>query len=46
MAERFNSIPEASLEALGSGAAVLLFPYILWVTIASALNYYVWVLNA
>lgn len=27
-------------------AAVLLFPYILWVTIASALNYYVWVLNA
>jgi translocator protein len=28
------------------GAAALLLPYILWVTIASALNYYVWVLNA
>ena len=28
------------------GAAALLIPYILWVTIASALNYYVWVLNA
>ncbi len=27
-------------------AAALLIPYILWVTIASALNYYVWVLNA
>lgn len=27
-------------------AVVLLVPYILWVTIASALNYYVWVLNA
>ncbi len=26
-------------------AAALLIPYILWVTIASALNYYVWVLN-
>ena len=28
------------------GAAVLLIPYILWVTVASALNYSVWVLNA
>ncbi len=28
------------------GAAALLLPYIFWVTIASALNYYVWVLNA
>ena len=28
------------------GAATLLIPYIVWVTIASALNYYVWVLNA
>lgn len=28
------------------GAAVALIPYIVWVTIASALNYYVWVLNA
>ncbi len=27
-------------------AAVLLIPYALWVAIASALNYYVWVLNA
>ena len=27
-------------------AAALLAPYILWVTVASALNYYVWVLNA
>ena len=27
-------------------AATLLVPYILWVTIASALNYYIWVLNA
>ena len=27
-------------------AATLLIPYIIWVTIASALNYYVWVLNA
>ena len=27
-------------------AATLFLPYILWVTIASALNYYVWVLNA
>ena len=27
------------------GAAALLLPYMLWVTIASALNYYVWVLN-
>ncbi len=26
-------------------AAALLIPYIAWVTIASALNYYVWVLN-
>ncbi len=26
-------------------AAALLLPYIIWVTIASALNYYVWVLN-
>lgn len=30
-----------------SKSAVALFvPYILWVTIASALNYYIWVLNA
>ncbi len=28
------------------GAAFVLLPYISWVTIASALNYYVWVLNA
>ncbi len=28
------------------GAAAALLPYIVWVTIASALNYYVWVLNA
>ena len=27
-------------------AAALLIPYILWVTVASALNYSVWVLNA
>lgn len=27
-------------------AAALLIPYILWVTIASALNYFVWALNA
>ncbi|MDE1857759.1 MAG: tryptophan-rich sensory protein [Thaumarchaeota archaeon] len=27
-------------------SAALLVPYIVWVTIASALNYYVWVLNA
>ncbi|MDG6900876.1 MAG: tryptophan-rich sensory protein [Nitrososphaerota archaeon] len=27
-------------------AAALLVPYILWVTIAPALNYFVWVLNA
>jgi translocator protein len=27
-------------------AAALLVPYLLWVTVASALNYYVWVLNA
>jgi len=26
-------------------ATALLIPYVLWVTIASALNYYVWVLN-
>ena len=26
-------------------AAVLLVPYILWVTVASSLNYYVWALN-
>lgn len=31
---------------LSRSAATLLAPYILWVTIASALNYYVWVLNA
>jgi translocator protein len=31
---------------LSRGATALLLPYILWVTIASALNYYVWVLNA
>ena len=30
---------------LSKSAATLLVPYILWVTIASALNYYVWVLN-
>ncbi len=28
------------------GAAALLVPYVIWVTIASALNYYVWILNA
>ena len=28
------------------GAGVALLPYLLWVTIASALNYYVWLLNA
>jgi translocator protein len=28
------------------GAAAALLPYLLWVTIAAALNYYVWVLNA
>ena len=27
------------------GATAALLPYLLWVTIASALNYYVWVLN-
>ncbi len=27
------------------GASVVLLPYIVWVTIAAALNYYVWVLN-
>ncbi len=27
-------------------ASIALLPYILWVTIAAALNYYVWVLNA
>jgi tryptophan-rich sensory protein len=26
-------------------AAAVLLPYIIWVTIASALNYYVWILN-
>jgi tryptophan-rich sensory protein len=26
-------------------AVVLLLPYILWVTVAMALNYYVWLLN-
>ena len=31
---------------VSKSAAALLIPYILWVTIASALNYYVWVLNA
>jgi tryptophan-rich sensory protein len=31
---------------LSRGAAALLLPYIVWVTIASALNYYVWILNA
>jgi translocator protein len=28
------------------GASVVLLPYLLWVTVASALNYYVWVLNS
>jgi translocator protein len=27
-------------------AAVFLVPYLAWVTVASALNYYVWILNA
>ncbi len=31
---------------VSKSAAALLAPYLLWVTIASALNYYVWVLNA
>lgn len=31
---------------ISRGAAALLIPYILWVTVASALNYYVWLLNA
>ncbi len=31
---------------LSKTAVSLLIPYIVWVTIASALNYYVWVLNA
>ncbi len=31
---------------VSKSAAILLAPYILWVTIASALNYYLWVLNA
>ncbi len=31
---------------VSNSAAALLAPYLLWVTIASALNYYVWVLNA
>jgi translocator protein len=31
---------------ISKAAAALLIPYIAWVTIASALNYYVWVLNA
>jgi benzodiazapine receptor len=31
---------------LSRSAAALLLPYIVWVTIASALNYYVWILNA
>lgn len=26
-------------------AGIILFPYILWVSIAAALNYYIWVLN-
>ena len=26
-------------------AAYMLLPYILWVTVASTLNYYIWVLN-
>ena len=30
---------------VSKSAAALLVPYIAWVTIASALNYYVWVLN-
>ena len=30
---------------VSKGASALLLPYIVWVTIASALNYYVWVLN-
>jgi translocator protein len=30
---------------VSKGAAALLLPYIVWVSIASALNYYVWVLN-
>ena len=31
--------------SVSKGAAALLIPYIVWVTIASALNYYVFVLN-
>ncbi len=31
---------------VSKAAATFLVPYILWVTVASALNYYVWVLNA
>lgn len=31
---------------ISRGASFVLLPYIVWVTIASALNYYVWVLNA
>lgn len=30
---------------VSKSAAGLLIPYVVWVTIASALNYYVWVLN-
>ncbi len=30
---------------VSKSAAALLIPYILWVAIASALNYYVWILN-
>jgi tryptophan-rich sensory protein len=30
---------------ISRGAAAALLPYIVWVTIASALNYYVWILN-
>jgi benzodiazapine receptor len=31
--------------SVSRGASVALLPYILWVTIAAGLNYYVWVLN-
>jgi tryptophan-rich sensory protein len=34
-----------SFYKISKKAAALLLPYIIWVTIASALNYYVWLLN-
>ncbi|MFC2143906.1 TspO/MBR family protein [Candidatus Aenigmatarchaeota archaeon] len=35
-----------SFYKISKPAGLILLPYIIWVTIASSLNYYVWILNA